>query len=864
MSHLRALLCCATGLLLQRPGPAPASAPPPPLSVVSAGPRGRTDGAGTIHVRFNQPVVALGSSRCGEDAHAEALLRISPKVGGCAYFASPELLVFEPRTLAPAQEYRVTLEGPVTTLSGARYAGPLSFTFETPRPRVVQAFPAARSTDQRRDTPVVLQFLHPVAAAEVAAHVRVRAAQPLPVRVAPATAADIRKLEPGPGEALPPGLAYTVRPQGLWPVDSEITVEVTAGLRGRAGPLPMDQPFSLVFRTHPPLRLTSASCAPPQGCGLEPLTLRFSNPITNRQLGKIRITPRPRDLSTELLDIWSDAEGAREVTLRGVFLPGTTYEIRLDGGLTDIYGQRLGQAVVQKALVVRRPSIQLSSPAGTLLAGRPRTVGVLTRHVQALEVRAAVLPDDELAGLLLAERRDQKLPWPSRLLPVAERRFPLSPTGPTDWSSQALDLAELAGGARRAILIEVRAAALVPAAAGEAPPEPVRGLFRVTDLGPLAVSAGPGALVAVMRLSSGQPVQGATVRQHFLDRAPVDLGQTDAAGLLHVPGLAWAGSGRSLLSISGPADDRAYLPIGAGDALWHPPPERPGLRRGERLIAHLVTERGAYLPGDRVRAVGWAAVDTPYTPSGLRCLQEGAEVRFELHDPKDRVVSAGVARTTREGKFWAELPVPEHGSLGSHRVVARLAGEEVTSRVRVEDFRVPEFLVLAAAEHEDVLSGQTTRVRVSASYYFGGPVKIARATQRQSCTAAAYRPPGLPATWTVGEPIPWDLRERATKTISLPVSGEESASGRLVFATGPDRVRFPGRCQVSVQIQDPSYQSIGAEITYRVHPARFYLAVDQPGEALYAGERVALPLRAVLPGGARTAAAGVRVRVERV
>src|SRR5205085_2993297 len=113
---------------------------------------------------------------------------------------------------------------------------------------------------------------------------------------------------------------------------------------------------------------------------------------------------------------------------------------------------------------------------------------------------------------------------------------------------------------------------------------------------PVALVSGPSSLVSVVRLSTGQPLAGVAVRQRFPGRAPVDLGRTDGSGVLRGPGLAaWASAeGPSLLSFTAPdRQDWAYLPLGSAADLWRPPPPRPGLRRGERLISRLISDRGA-------------------------------------------------------------------------------------------------------------------------------------------------------------------------------------------------------------------------------------------------------------------------------
>ena len=83
-----------------------------------------------MFVRFNQPVAPVVQERLPS-------LVVEPNVAGRTYFATPDLLVFEPaRPLPLARRFSAQLRGRLDSYDGAAYTEPLTWTFETESPQV--------------------------------------------------------------------------------------------------------------------------------------------------------------------------------------------------------------------------------------------------------------------------------------------------------------------------------------------------------------------------------------------------------------------------------------------------------------------------------------------------------------------------------------------------------------------------------------------------------------------------------------------------------------------------------------------------------------------------------------------------------
>ena len=870
------------------PGAPPEPAPSRPLDVLDYGPLGRTEGGTELHVRFNQPVVALDLE---QPAGLDRLFQIDPPLPGRASWRAPDLLVYTPDAApAPARSYTVRFTGGLVGLDGQRFDRALGWSFETPRPTVIgshpESQPAGTGEDQRRDSVVLVRFDRPVALTEAREHIKAVArplgvadgGKPVPVRVRLATKKEVEEayyMSENPREV------YAVRAQGLWPGGSEVELSVTPGLRSEVGPLPLDTPWSMVLHTYRAQAIEAMSCDPADPCGLEPITLRLRNAVEPEQLKKITVSPRPKFLRIDSWDDWGN--GGHEVVIEGQFVPGTSYTVRVPPTLRDVYGQTIAGGAARTAVIAHRATLGLSAGTGILATTGRQTIGVETRHVKALRVRVGVFTDAELQDVPIEPAEPRLIGFPGKVL---ERSFTLTPTGKADWSSLALDLADLSGAARGAVLVEVQATELTPSAASHGAPELVRGLFRLTDLGPVAVVSLPASSVQVLRLSTGAPVPGVKVSKYDPARpgALLELGATDAAGLLALPAglVPWHDPQKRKpgdrppkpvrIAIHEPGtNDRAYLDLpepSLGYRRYDPEAadKASPLRPGERLLARVVSERGVYRPGEKVRVVGWSALDTPFSRSNLGRLKAGTAVRFELVDPFSKVVATHDTKTTTEGKFWAELVVPGEAALGRYTVKAALAGVTIDVGVKVEDYRVPEFTVEARARRLDILAGQNTPIDVHASYYFGGPVQIRRLTTQTDCARRPFRPPGLEDRWTVGEPIVYDYGYHRRPSIVLAEPAAPTPGRREFTQTAVDsEPRYPQRCTTNVEVQDASLQGIGAEATFAVHPAAFYLAAAVPGGYYHTAGMTGLrvPVRAVSPQGERVAVGAVEVVITR-
>ena len=915
----------AKGILFD-PGSAPLPGPPrvgplPPLAVLDSGPRGRTDTAADIHVRFNQPVVPAGEQPL--EAGGVQLV-VEPRLPGRLLWRTPDLLVFEPEKLAPAQRYSVSLRalpgqsGPAASMAEAQA---LTWTFETPGPEVQASYPAGNEQpeDWGRHQAVFVRLSQPVSIDKLKAHLRVwatststKARKPMSVRIAAASRAELKRGDGAKNLLDDESLAieanrFGIRPVGPWPSASEIAVEVPAGLVGRLGPVGSVSDWKLIFPTPGPLAIERLRCENEEdwdgreresgepedqdrpvecngGAFDREIGLTLTSPVAKSQLKHVQVSPRPRELSVGLVGDYDwDTErpgSGSEVTVRGQFAAGKVYRIRLAPQMRSTSGYTVGEgtggrALSRSFLVDGSAGLHLSA-GGIFPASASPVAGVQTRWVKSVQVRAAPIDRSQAARLVLAEKgfrmgtvgKDEKpiSDWGLPPSAIASRHVVLSPKGPTAWSDLALDLRDLVGAVRGAVVVEVEADSVVPAQTGIQPrlPQPMRSLFWVTDLAPIVFQSPTRVVVKVVRLSDTQPVVGARIARYDRDAATLlPLGQTDSTGLLVLERDGGEADekleGSPLLVVDPAGVDYAVIRLSGQRPTVRAHKKATGLRANEALLLGMVTERDAYRPGEVVYAVAWAAIDTPYAQSGLRAPPAGTAAEFSIYDRSNKQVDRQTAELDANGKFWAKLRIAAGTPLGHLRLEAQVLGIKKDGTVKLEDFRTPEFEVTARPLRSSILAGETTPISVLATHYSGVPVTIDELAYVSRCHSFRYQVPNLEEGFVVGLSETWDSK------ISPRLLAQEAAGrhGSATFTPVLPQLKSDARrCSVDVQVQDASHQVVGAQADLVVHPASYYVALRIPS-SVYAGDSVTIPVRAVDPDGRRVAGKFIKIEVTR-
>jgi hypothetical protein len=291
MKHIRIfpiclLICFAVTLLAQQQK----------LEVVANSPKGPTqnlDQSQTVFVCFNQPMVPLMEAPQDEDVGPMLLV---PRVRGKYRWMGTKMLAFIPAdTLPSATAFKVSVPRGTKSISGQSLDQDYTWTFETPRPTVVQFNPDTADLNAqffrygltKYERVILLKFN---------------------MRIDPGSLRDfiqLSEISKGSATAVPFSLRHPTERElsSSWhwtPFDHSIVVVPTrplkplcqymvrckAGLRAMQGPLGMESNSEFSFTTPKKLAITSIGKGK-GGWGGGEVAVRFSNPLgSNWNIGQ--------------------------------------------------------------------------------------------------------------------------------------------------------------------------------------------------------------------------------------------------------------------------------------------------------------------------------------------------------------------------------------------------------------------------------------------------------------------------------------------------------------------------------------------------------------------------------------------------
>ncbi|MGE0786716.1 MAG: alpha-2-macroglobulin [Sandaracinaceae bacterium] len=321
--------------------------------------------------------------------------------------------------------------------------------------------------------------------------------------------------------------------------------------------------------------------------------------------------------------------------------------------------------------------------------------------------------------------------------------------------------------------------------------------MQATDLGVTVRATRSALLVWVTSISSGAPVRGAQVKIADSDGRERASGRTDADGvaridLNHDPLVV----SHAVLVENG--SDRAALLLDPRRAIG---PSEMGLSpgaapSGEEIVATVVTDRGAYRPGEGLhgkvilrRVAGARAV----------AVRQG-EFTVRMFSPdRSTPVATRTVTPSRYGTASVDFDLPAAAMLGDWSLDVVGSDPEASlggADVRVAQFRQPTFRVDVERVTEPVHAGDTIQLDASATYLFGAPVGGGRASWRLTRAYGA----NYPEAWS---------RYTFTPSGVSPGEGSVAAGDGLLDAQG----RIHAEAQVQLAASARTRLTLEAEVT---------------------------------------------------
>jgi len=319
-----------------------------PLAIVDYGPRGELPveiKRPSISVVFSQPMVPL--ARLGAPATTSDILAVTPDVTGIYRWYGSRVLAFEPdEHLVSQREFVVTVDAAAASLGGKELGEDFEFTFRTEYLGIASFYPGAPEINEYvnpNDVPleaarsVTISFTFPVNLDHVSRFLSVTARS---------TQYEFSARRPDNSDGIfdPAFVDRTVvlELDSTPPPDTDVVVTLAAGAASEDGFLGTPEPETRTYHTITPFRFVdystySWSFPRSDQPDSNPVFLEFSHPVNAEEIHLFVSTDLDTEISGENVEVWGN-------TVRINNLPvqyETTYRLRVDGALRDIFGREL-------------------------------------------------------------------------------------------------------------------------------------------------------------------------------------------------------------------------------------------------------------------------------------------------------------------------------------------------------------------------------------------------------------------------------------------------------------------------------------------------------------------------------------------
>jgi uncharacterized protein YfaS (alpha-2-macroglobulin family) len=253
----------------------------------------------------------------------------------------------------------------------------------------------------------------------------------------------------------------------------------------------------------------------------------------------------------------------------------------------------------------------------------------------------------------------------------------------------------------------------------------------ITDMA-LVVKRASGQLVAyATNMHSGKPLPGVNVFA-YRDGRKLAAEHTDREGLAHLTvsephpaknsgddsgngdsGDDEGGTSQSFTTFASNGDDEALV--------------SQSLYLGEDNNSFRVctyTDRPIYRPGQTIQFKGIVRALTPQSADSDAPYRvpTGEPVRVEMRNAAGDRIHDERCTTNSYGSFHGTVELSPEAATGVYTIIATLRGHKYTQDITIASYHKPEFAVTVKPDLDHAVLGDSVRMTISASYYFGAPV----------------------------------------------------------------------------------------------------------------------------------------------
>ncbi len=778
----------------------------------------------TIFVTFNQPIVPL--AKLGDPASSSPFMSVKPKTDGTFRWYGSRLLAFEPAAALNSQrDFTITISENTSSLGGKKLGKPFSFAFHTEYLDFATVFPGLPGSDvivDPEDAPpdaagqITVSFTYPVNMNFVKDFLKLEAGgESYPFTVS--------RPIPKANEFDDAFMQRTVILNVTRPFPEDIDVVVTLESGGRSDREDLGRPDAVTrsFHTLRPFTYvdydTYSYSFPRSTEGdSNPVFLQFSHPVSPKDVAS------HLSLSIPVTDLASHVQ-VFEDTVKINGLPvayDSTYTLRINGDLLDIYGRKLGVTQVVTVDVPPAASYSYFPNTGTRMLESKFPPKIIYEYQN---IKSGVWKVDSIDDPYHRFSADELVPYDFSNLKPNVKHY------------EILDLAPWLNGDGKGF-VGFAWNFSQPNKNGVRNKWEQRNLeLEVTDLGVTTRYAYNRVLVWVNSLSTGNPVSGAVVQLKKLNK-PVFEGKTDAQGLADFqlkPGefaraFRERDSDRIQIGVVSGSDRVEFVPnyshnqyrFDIYDSVDPINVENP------RVDTFIFSDRGLYKPGETVTFRG---IDRTWSAGQYAVYQGPYTIQIKEYTYRAKPFRTITGRTSASGGFYGSFQVPTDLDPGNYQIEYLRDGSDQpqSASFQVANFRRAAFQVNISKPERTYISGDEISFGLRATYLAGGSLGGGKYSYYWSKQPGSYTPPGTEwNNWVFG-PESWGNSQSLTSGEgSLGANGETSIKQQ---SSSEGVVGKPYHYEAEVRVQDVSRQEIAAGDTVLVHPAAFYIGAKLTG-----------------------------------
>jgi uncharacterized protein YfaS (alpha-2-macroglobulin family) len=379
--------------------------------------------------------------------------------------------------------------------------------------------------------------------------------------------------------------------------------------------------------------------------------------------------------------------------------------------------------------------------------------------------------------------------------------------------------------------------------------------LQVTDLGVTVRYGFNKTVVLVTSLKTGEPVENALVK--LLPVQTVSNSE-DISDIAQIENYGQANTGKNGLAVIETAAGIFRDKTRSGNRFWNTAPFvyvekekdralfRPvshnvwgfGVYAGEpesaervKPVTFMFSDRGLYKPGETLTFRG---VDRTLI-LGMYAIYKGPYTITLSEQGYGDVIETIQGETSDSGGYYGSIPLNEDLKPGIYSLRYKRDGHPVNADVtiNVAYFERLKFQASISPAPATLINGDDINVTVQASYLSGGNLSSASYHASWYRELAAFRPDTIETKDFIFGPRNVYDGKRFVGSFD----GVLSANGKAALSqkTGDDSVEgSPYTYSVEAQITDISNQTIAASQSMTVHPARFYIGIENPAASGFA------------------------------